>query len=302
MTSASLLSNNITFDRCYVHGTPTGTIKRGIALNGQYVAVVDSYISDCHSQDQDAQAIGSWTGWGPFKIVNNYLEGTGENYLTGGSDTYIQDCIMSDIEFSYNHCKKPLSWLPGHPSYAGIDWSVKNLFELKNAQRVLVNGNIFENNWVDSQSGYAILLTPRNSDGGNPWTVVQDVTITNNILRHSAAGFNTLGDDYVYPSAQTKRILIKDNIVEDINGAVWKNPASSNGDGVAFLFGSGTVGSSDVIIDHNTVFHTGCVILADGTSNSNFIFRNNIIRTMNMECLEAMSVQAILHWLLSSRV
>ena len=38
----------------------------------------------------------------------------------------------------------PLSWRIGDPSYAGTEWSVKNLFELKNARRVLVDGNIFQ--------------------------------------------------------------------------------------------------------------------------------------------------------------
>ena len=44
-------------------------------------------------------------------------------------------------------------------------WLVKNIFELKNAQHVLVEGNVFEYNWVGGQPGYAILSTPRNQGG-----------------------------------------------------------------------------------------------------------------------------------------
>ncbi|MBI2122939.1 MAG: hypothetical protein HYT96_02125, partial [Armatimonadetes bacterium] len=47
-----------------------------------------------------------------------------------------------------------------------------------------VDGNLFENNWQDAQGGTAILFTVRNQDGGAPWSVVQDVTFTNNIVRH----------------------------------------------------------------------------------------------------------------------
>ena len=48
---------------------------------------------------------------------------------------------------------------------------MKNLFELKNAQRVLIESNVFEYNWAESQNGFAILFTPRNQGGGRrgPW-------------------------------------------------------------------------------------------------------------------------------------
>ena len=38
-------------------------------------------------------------------------------------------------------------------------WSVKNLFELKNARNVVIEANIFENHWKESQPGYAIVFT-----------------------------------------------------------------------------------------------------------------------------------------------
>ncbi|MFB3852293.1 MAG: hypothetical protein ACE148_00565 [Vicinamibacterales bacterium] len=51
-------------------------------------------------------------------------------------------------------------------SWRGAEWQVKNLFELKNALRVTVEANLFENNWQAAQAGYAIVFTPRNQDGG----------------------------------------------------------------------------------------------------------------------------------------
>ena len=44
------------------------------------------------------------------------------------------------------------------PTSTGTLWSVKNLFELKNARNVLISGNIFENHWQESQPGYAIVF------------------------------------------------------------------------------------------------------------------------------------------------
>jgi hypothetical protein len=60
-------------------------------------------------------------------------------------------------------------WKPDQPGFVGSAtgnaFIVKNLFELKNAQRVLFEGNVLENVWgAFSQSGFAVLLTPANQD------------------------------------------------------------------------------------------------------------------------------------------
>jgi len=93
--------------------------------------------------------------------------------------------VPSDIEIRHNHFVKPLSWKADDPTYAGTAWTVKNLFELKNAQRVLVDGNVFEYNWPAAQNGFAILFTVRNQDGHAPWSTVADVVFSNNIVRHA---------------------------------------------------------------------------------------------------------------------
>ncbi|PYM95003.1 MAG: hypothetical protein DME04_05950 [Candidatus Rokuibacteriota bacterium] len=85
------------FDRCYIHGTPTGNYKRGIQLNSARTAVIDSYLADFHSTVQDAQAILGWNGPGPFKLVNNYIEGSGENVMFGGADPSVPNLVPSDI-------------------------------------------------------------------------------------------------------------------------------------------------------------------------------------------------------------
>lgn len=77
--------------------------------------MVDSHLSEAHVVGFDAQAICGVNGPGPFKIVNNYLEGSGENIMFGGADPAIRDLVPSDIEFRGNHCFKPLSRKIGHP-------------------------------------------------------------------------------------------------------------------------------------------------------------------------------------------
>jgi len=266
-TSETDLPHHLIFDRCYIHGDPLRGSRRGIAMNGQWVAVINSYLSDFKDTLSDTQAVAGWNGSGPFKIVNNYLEAAGENIIFGGGDPTIEDLVPSDIEIRHNHFFKPLAWRIGDPAYAGTPWRVKNLLELKNARRVLIVGNILEHNWVQAQNGFAVLFTVRNQDGTAPWSVVEDVIFALNIVRHSASAFNLLGLDDNFPSQQTQRILIAHNLIEDIDSAQW------GGSGRLFQLLSGT---ADVIIDHNTAFHTGDVIDGDGAANTGFVYENNL--------------------------
>src|SRR2546426_839319 len=119
----------------------------GIAMNSASTAVIDSYISD-FKDTKDSLAIASWNGPGPFKIVNNYLEAAGENVMFGGLDPAIPNLVPADIEIRGNHFFKPTAW-------RGVWAAVKNLFELKNARRVLIEGNIFENKWLAAPAGWA---------------------------------------------------------------------------------------------------------------------------------------------------
>ena len=269
-TSLSELPHDITIDRCYIHGAPKGNVKRGIAFNGASLAVVDSYISDIHVVGQDTQAILGWNGPGPFKIVNNELEAAGENIMFGGVRPTLVNNIPSDIEIRGNHIFKPLSWMVGHAGYAGIHWTVKNLLEFKIAQRVLVTGNVLENNWVDGQAGVAFLITPRTEYGTAPWVYVQDITFTYNVLRHTASAVNISGLDSGDPQklVRGRRILIQNSLFNDVNGKTW-----GGGGGRLFQVISG---ADAVTIDHNTGFQDNPMVFADGIPNTNFVYQNNI--------------------------
>ena len=275
-TSLAQLPHDLILDRLYIHGSPSITLRRGVTLNSASTAVIDSYISDCHEEGADSQAIGGWNGAGPFKIVNNYLEGAGENFILGGADPTITNLVPSDIEFRRNYCFKPLSWKINDPSYAGTPWGVKNLFELKNAQRVLIDGNVFEQVWTMAQNGFAILFTVRNQDGTAPWSIVQDITFTNNIVRRVGGGINMHGTDNNQPSLVTRRIRIANNLFEEVDEQRW------DGTGIAFLFNgeNGPVvkgGLHDVTIEHNTVFQTNSIIATGDSPSDGLVFRNNLL-------------------------
>ena len=262
------LPHHFVFDRCYLHGDPIKGARRGIAMNAAAIAVVDSHLSDFKEAGADTQAIASWNGAGPFAIINNHLEAAGENVMFGGADPTIHGLVPADIEIRRNHFFKPLSWKIAHPQYAGTPWTVKNLLELKNARRVRVDGNVFEHNWPQAQNGFAILFTVRNQDGGAPWSVVEDVTFSNNIVRHVGAAINILGRDDLQRSQPTERVLIVNNLFDAIGGE-W-------GSGRLFQLLDGTV---DVVIQHNTAVTSGEIIVPSGAAQIGFVFQYNIVFT-----------------------
>src|ERR1700687_4001972 len=157
------------------------------------------------------------------------------------------------------------------PAWRNQSWTVKNLLELKNARRVTIQANTLEYNWEAAQSGFAILLTVRNQDGGCPWCQVEQVTFENNVVRHIAAGVSILGYTDTNPSQQTQSIIIRNNVFSDIDDLNW------GGSGY-FLMLLG--GARDVKIDHNTIIseHARGIITIDGPPVIGFSFTNNVAR------------------------
>src|SRR6185503_719188 len=159
-------------------------------------------------------------GPGPYRIINNYLEAAGENVMFGGADPSIPDLIPSNLKIRGNYFFKPLTWKTDDPSYAGKHWTIKNLFETKNAQEVKVEGNLFENCWKDAQVGFAILLKSNNQDNRCPWCVTRNLTFSNNIIRNVEHGVNILGFDNGKVSGQASQLRLVNNLWENVEG-MW---------------------------------------------------------------------------------
>jgi hypothetical protein len=286
--------DHLVFDRVWMHGTPQDDTTRGIALGGStYVSIVDSFFTDFHCVSAtgsctDAQAILGGLGshpMGPYKIVNNFLEASAENILFGGGAATV---APADIEIRHNHMFKPLTWMKGQPGYVGgtngNPFIVKNLFELKNAQRVLIDGNTMDNTWGGfSQAGFAIVLTPKNqnSPGGNlcPDCQVTDVTVRNLTIRHVGAGMQIANaPDGIGKPRAGERYSIHDVIIDDIDGVRYNGPSEfaqvSTGAGIATL--------DNVTIDHVTAFPSSILFIigaqtATTAKMKGFVFTNSIV-------------------------
>ena len=219
--------NYLTLDRNFIHGKEKCDCGMGIAINSANTVVIGNYIDEFHINGADGgYGMIGWNGPGPFKIINNFVQAAGINVFFGGSNGIIDSMIPSDIELKNNTISKNFRWFHNSPLFDKTRYHyVKNLFEVKNGQRVLAEGNIFENSWEDTtgfggQCGSAIVLTIRPMIGVlKPWVTVSNITIRNNIIRHVAFGLNLMGEDYV-PGSDTdpgKNWIIENNLFYDLD-------------------------------------------------------------------------------------
>lgn len=244
--------HHLVFDRCYIRSTGLNKARRGFGLNSGDTTIVNSYISGFAGASDETQGICGWNGPGPFRIVNNYIEGGGQNIMFGGADPAVPNLVPANIEIRRNFMYKPREWF-GRAT-------IKAVVELKNARNVVIDGNVLESGGLVG----AFVLTVRNQSGTAPWSTLEDITITNNIVRHSNTGFSILGRDDSQKSQQAKRIRIANNLLVDIV------PDYS----AVFMIGCC---ANTVTVENNTVQQTGNIMTCYGVSHANFVFRNNIV-------------------------
>lgn len=249
----SQFPRQLVFDRTYVHSTGLNKARRGFALNSADTTIINSYISGFAGAEDETQGICGWNGPGPFRIVNNHIEGGGQNIMFGGADPMVPNLVPSNIEIRRNFLYKPAEWF-GRTT-------IKAVIELKNARNVVMDGNVLECGGLVG----AFVLTIRNQNGRAPWSTIEDINVTNNIVRHSQAGFSILGRDTNNPSQQMKRVRIANNLIVDVLG-----------DSSA-VFVAGCC-ADDITIENNTVQQAGNIMLCYGPVTTNFTFRNNIVQ------------------------
>jgi hypothetical protein len=212
-TSLDVVPSDLVLDRMYIHGQTTSSVQRCVSLNSARSQITDSYITECHAKGFDTQAIWGGNGPGPYKIVNNYLAGAGENIMFGGADPTIPGVVPSDIEIRRNYIHTPIAWK--------TTWTKKNLIELKNAARVLIEGNVLDGSWLDAQTGWAVMLKSTNQSGGCRWCRTTDVTFRKNLIRNAGGGVN-IGTENNHPVDSTaRRILVSENVLDNIATAPY---------------------------------------------------------------------------------
>jgi hypothetical protein len=266
-TALEQLPKGVRISQVLVQGGLTG-LKRGIALHGQDIAVEDSHIDGCRIAGQDSQAIWVNNGPGPFFITNNFLEAAGENLLFGGDRVSIMNAVPTG-RIEDNTLFKPPVW-KGQKG-----WNVKNLLEIKNGRGLVIRDNVLDGCWPDAQTGYAVLFTPKDQYGDNPWVTIEDCLFEGNTIRNTANGINIYGcynsiDSDGKPAQRMKNLTIRNNRVL-VDKVAW------GGDGRALQIGGGPDG---LTLDQNTFISNGSTaIYTYGPAAATVlraVFHNNI--------------------------
>ncbi len=249
----------------YIHGSTNGEMQRCVALNSGATAIVDSWISDCHGKGYDSQAIGGWNGPGPHLIRNNYLEGAGENVMWGGATPSIPGMVAADITFQRNHVYTPVAWKRR--------WTKKNLLELKNAVRVLIEESVFDGSWTDAQIGPALLFKSINDQGTCNWCRTTDVTVRRSYVKNAAGGIVFSGaenyNSFGKVDSVAKRFLIQDVVFDSLNIP----PFTDGGRGIQI-----TGGASDIVFDRTVIAGklTATLVLDMTHPSQRTAFRNSV--------------------------
>ena len=277
-------TDHVIFDRNWFHAGENAEVDKGVAMvqGTRFIAVINSYFSGfyCVVSCTDSSALGGGNGSAPIstlKIYNNFIEASGENILFGGAKSEINP---TDLEIRRNHLFKPLIWKQGEPGYTPVANDspaiVKNNFELKSGIRVLFEANLLESSWGGfTQTGFSILLTPKNQNNKCPKCAVTDVTIRYNRVRNVAGVFQTgnLPSSAGGTASDGGRYSIHDLIVDSIRDTDWK------GQGVFAIVSSNSPLLHDVSFDHITAFVTGPVFYIGNKSGNkvpNFSVTNSV--------------------------
>jgi hypothetical protein len=213
-TTLASVPSDLVLDRVYVHGQTTTQLSRCVSLNSARSQITDSWLDECHGKGFDSQAIWGGNGPGPYKIVNNYLAGAGENVMFGGGDPAIPGLVPSDIEFRRNYVHTPISW-------KGV-FTKKNLFELKNASRVLIEANVLDGSWPDGQDGESFVFKSTNQNGGCRWCRTTDVTVRRNLVINTAGGINLARADAHAPvDTGLSRVVFSENVFDNVQAGAY---------------------------------------------------------------------------------
>lgn len=84
------LPHHFIIDKCFIDGgNTTAATTRGVAVSAHDVSVVNSYIYRIQGPSLELQTI--WVGMGNrHAVINNFLQATTENFMSGGSDVSIR--------------------------------------------------------------------------------------------------------------------------------------------------------------------------------------------------------------------
>ena len=215
-------------DRCWLHDNPSDVSgpNRGVADNGLFINVHDSYIAGMRFSE--AQAIAGWASPGPTTITNNFLEAAGENTLYGGNYNG-SGVANANKKFIGNYYYKPPVWKTTSSSgpASGACWY--DTTDPNHAGGEWYTDSSANQNYQCTSSGVWAATSSAIPNIGNP--VFKDLaehkngqffTYTGNLMNYSWAqaqsgeAFNNNQEEGSGPGIANDHIIIQNNKIANI--------------------------------------------------------------------------------------
>jgi hypothetical protein len=163
--SETVLSNvpsDLVIERSIVRGQPTSSVSRCIALNSARTAI--QRLVRARVPPQGLRFAGHPRMERPRPVQDREQHAGG-----GGREHHVRRRRPQDRGADPERHRDPAQ-LHRHADreWKGV-WTKKNIFELKSAQRVLLEGNVLDGSWSDGQTGFAVVLKVANQSGSCTW-------------------------------------------------------------------------------------------------------------------------------------
>lgn len=300
------LTSEIVFDRCYFHGRDfPDRLFIGLQLHGRRLQLINSWLENVNSwrtinpdNPRDFLQANAFlisvgvdiSGTIGARIVNNHLDVNGISLFAQefGVPVWTQDIEIRNNRLTMDDKHR---WHPSNKDSNGLYYPVRLLMEFKRGERIHIEGNIFENLWVDAYSIPSALLFSSRNGGGGPTDPnrIRDVNVVNNIFRHNGAGIIIYGGDdrNELDTLPVSRTRIFNNLIYDIDAV---KHVTAQGEGAisyrrGWCFGT-LFSTEDVSFEHNNCIDPrgfGPMMLWSGNGRGGGLRIQNNIFTLNSQ-------------------
>ncbi len=277
-TSPSDNPSKIIFEHCVINPPDSRNVRHGILNDGYKVAMISSWFGNIKMpvNTTDSQAVYTVNGRGAHVYNNTFLEASSENVIYGGGHS-LDDLVTRNIEFRRCFFDKRLSWNTTPATY-----TVKNIFEIKNARQMYIEGCVFEHHWVSGQSFAIVFSSTVLSSPSEPpgfWVICEDIVMENSRVSHVQGGLSFVlmngqqgGGDPRFVGLKPNNIIIRNVLFEDITDLIINNNPTGNG----IFAQAGAV--DDIQLDHVTAFSAFNSLSFTGAHQTfRFSLKNSII-------------------------
>lgn len=181
-------NSHVIIDRCSMDANGFDS-KYGIVANCEELSLLNSSVLDIKAPGVESKFYLNYRGGGAHAIINCRLEAAGVGMMVGGASAGSANGVLNGFCFRGNHLWK-------NPAWIGQGYAMKNHYELKQGINCLAIGNVMENNYVDGQSGIAVLIKPATQSPGEfqngEWSEVKYLDFALNKVLNTRAGYSLI--------------------------------------------------------------------------------------------------------------